>query len=96
MYFCVLLSQYKSLLVCQYKLLVSGMCAELKSYANATLHTLYAKLDVVCDIKGPFITDKPSTRKPISDCEEEKAHIDRCYQEKLELEGNNVDAPLCR
>ena len=50
--------------MCQYDLLVSGMCQSLKTHANSTLHTLYSKLDQVCDIEKPVITDEPTTSSP--------------------------------
>ena len=33
------------------------MCQSLKIHANSTLHTLYSKLDQVCDVKPPVIPD---------------------------------------
>lgn len=46
-----LCSQYKTMLTCQYKIILSDVCAELKVYANESLYTAYFKLTEACDVQ---------------------------------------------
>lgn len=52
---------YKNMLLCQYHLLVTGMCEALKVYANESAYTAYHKLTEVCDIQFPQKEEKQVT-----------------------------------
>ncbi|ELU17306.1 hypothetical protein CAPTEDRAFT_187446 [Capitella teleta] len=86
----LLCAQYKTMLTCQYKIILSDVCAELKVYANESLYTAYFKLTEACDVQLPNeALNEASTEVMIP-------QPDYCmeYYEKNYLCSQDMDAKL--